>query len=208
MKSYQDTENKIIGNLLKTPLKSKSLNQISIETKLSYITVHKLIPNLVRKKLLNLEKKGKANLISINFEHSSIDNLSSAMIYERNNFLKKKPQITIFLKEIEEMLADKFYTLILFGSYAKNTTTKTSDIDLLFIIQTRKDIEKYKDKINKVLKLHSIKTHISVVAIGDFVDMLNNKHTMGRSAFQNGMVLFGTEQYYAMVKKYVRTKGY
>jgi len=209
MNNYQDTENKIIGKLLKTPLESKSLHQLSKETKLSYVTVHKIIPNLIKKKIIKLEKKGKSNLISIDFDNCPIYNLSSAMLYEREFFLKKDVQLTIFLRELEESLSNNFYSLILFGSYAKGNYTKKSDIDLLFIIPSRDFIDKYKEKIDKVVRLHtSNKKHIHIVSVEDFMDMLNNKNTLGRSAFQNGIILFGTEQYYAMVKKYVRRQGY
>ncbi len=208
MENYLDTENKILGDLLRAPLESKSLRQISLNTGLSYVTVHKLIPLLTRKKLLKLEKKGKASLISIDFDNSPVSNLSSAMLYEVSVFLRKKPQLTLLLRDIEDALAGSFYSLVLFGSYAKGNPAKDSDIDLLFIIPSRKDIEEYQDKVNKTIKLHALKLHINVVAIGDFMDMLNERDTVGRSAFQNGIVFFGTEQYYALVKKYVGKKGY
>lgn len=206
---YQDTENKILGNLLRTPLKSKSMHQIAIDTKLSYVTIHKLIPDLVKKKILKLKTRGKANLISTDFEHAKLEKLSSAILYEKSIFLKKYPQLTLFSREIEQVLTGRFYILILFGSYAKEKIKKDSDIDLLFIIQDRKDIEIYKEKINKTLRLHTtMKEHFNIVSTKDFIDMLNQKYTVGRSAFEHGIVLFGTEPYYAMVKEYVRTKGY
>ena len=209
MKNYEDTENKIIGNLLRTPLESKSLHRIAVDTGLSYVTVHKLIPNLIRKKLLNLKKKGKSNLVSIDFEHAKVEKLSSAILYEKNIFLKKYPQLALLIREIEEVLAGKFYVLILFGSYAKEKPKKQSDIDLLFIVPDREDIEIYKEKINKSLKLYpTVKKDVKLVAAKDFMDMLNQKYTVGREAFQYGLVLFGAEYYYAMVKTYVRTKGY
>ncbi|HLC72809.1 MAG TPA: nucleotidyltransferase domain-containing protein [Candidatus Nanoarchaeia archaeon] len=213
MKNYEDTKNKIIGNLLRTPLESKSLHQIAVDTRLSYVTVHKLIPNLVRKKLLTLKKKGKASLASIDFEHAKVEKLSSAILYEKNLFLKKYPQLALLVREIEEALAGRFYVLILFGSYAKEKSKKQSkkqsDIDLLFIVPDREDIEAYKEKINKSLKLYPIvKKDFKLVAAKNFIDMLNQKYTVGREAFQYGLVLIGTEHYYAMVKTYVRTKGY
>ncbi|GEM_PF-970044 len=209
MKNYEDTENKIIGNLLRIPLESKSLHQIAVDTKLSYVTVHKLIPNLVRKRILTLKKKGKANLVSIDFEHAKVEKLSSAILYERDLFLKIHPQLILFVREIEEVLAGKFYVLILFGSYAKENPRKQSDIDLLFIVPDREDIEAYKEKINKSLKIYlTIRRDIKLVSTKDFIDMLNQKYTVGREAFQYGLVLFGAEHYYAMVKAYVRTKGY
>lgn len=209
MKIYEDTENKILGNILRNPLESKSMHQIAVETKLSYVTVHKLIPDLLKRKLVKQEKKGKSNLISIDFEHAAIEKLSSAMIHEKNLLMRKYPEIALLTKETEEALAGNFYILLLFGSYAKEKPKAESDIDLLFIIQYRKDIEKYKGKVDRALKLYTLtKKDVKIVSTEDFTDMLNQRYTVGREAFQQGVVLFGTEHYYSMVKSYVRKKGY
>ena len=207
--NYEDTENKIIGNLLRRPLESKSMNQISVDTKLSYVTVHKLVPSLIKRKLVKQEKKGKALLISIDFDNCGIEKLSSACLFERSALLKKFPDILSLSRDLEESLAGRFYILVLFGSYAKDCPKKSSDIDLLFIVPDRKDIELYKEKISKTARLHSeFKKDYKIVSTEDFTDMLNEKFTVGRSVFQHGIVMFGSEQYYSLVKQYVRTKGY
>ncbi len=207
--AHQDTENRIIGNLLRKPLESKSMHQLAAETELSYITVHKIVPALVKRKIVQLERKGKAHLISIDFEHAPIEKLSSAMLHQRADFLKKHLSLSILATELEEALAEKYYSLLLFGSYAQEKERKDSDVDLLFIIPSSEKREEYSTKINRVLKLHpQPPIDGKIVSTRDFIEMLNQKYTIGRSVFGEGIVLFGTEQYYAMVKEHVRTKGY
>ncbi|MFH1682650.1 MAG: nucleotidyltransferase domain-containing protein [Candidatus Woesearchaeota archaeon] len=208
MNNYQDTVNKVVGNLLPNILESKSLHQLALETKLSYVTVHKIIPTLIKKGIIKVEKKGKAHLISIDLEQAPVDDLSSAMVYQRGLILKKYPKLILLLRDLEEALADKFYTLLFFGSKIKGTAKSSSDFDLFFIIPKREEIEDYHKTINKVLRLHTIKLDINIAAIDEFMEMLNQKYTVGRAVFQKNLVLFGTEQYYALVKKYVRTSGY
>lgn len=209
MKNYEDTENRILGNLLRMSMESKSLHQIAVDTGLSYVTVHKLMPYLIKRKLVIQEKKGNANLISIDFENAALEKLSSAILYEKSSLMRKYPKLTLLSREIEEALAGEFYILLLFGSYAKENPRKESDIDFLFIIPCKKEIEIYKEKINKSLRLYpGVKKDFNIVSTDDFMDMLNEKYTVGRSVFQHGIVLFGAEHYYSMVKKYVRTKGY
>ena len=208
MKIYKDTENKILGNLLRQPLKSKSLHQIALDTKLTYVTVHKIIPILLKRKIIKLEKKGKANLITIDFENARLDDLSSAILQEKSKLMKKYPQIAILIKDIEEALSGKLYILLLFGSYAKDKEKKDSDVDLIFIVSNRTDIEDYKEKINKALKLSTLKKDFNLFTTNDFIDMLNQKYTVGREAFEQGIVLFGTEPYYSMVKEHARKRGY
>src|SRR3989338_9130123 len=207
-KTYEDTENMILGNLLRMPLESKSMNQIAIDTGLSYVTVHKVVPRLIKIRIAKQEKKGKANLISIDLENAELGKLSSASLYEKGSLVKKYPKLMLLSREIEEALTGKFYILLLFGGYAKENVRKESDIDLLFIIPDRKDIEIYRENINKALRLYpEAKNDFNIVSTNDFMDMLNEKYTVGRSVFEHGIVIFGTEHYYSMVKKYVRTKG-
>lgn len=205
---YEDTENKILGNLLRTPLESKSMHQIAGETGLSYVTVFKIIPTLLKKELIVLTKKGKSSLISVNLEKADISRLSSAALYEKRRFLRKHLDILVLLNDIEEELADELYILILFGSIAKGTEKESSDIDLMFIIQKNEDKERFKEKINKAFGLFPKKIDYGVVTAESFTAMLNEKYTVGWSGFRHWLVLFGTEPYYNMVKKYVRTKGY
>src|SRR3989344_3863731 len=120
-----------------------------------YVTVHKTIPVLLERKLIKLEKKGKANLISVDFENAKIGDLSSAILPEKDTLMKKYPQIALLIKDIEGALSGKLYILLLFGSYAKEIPRqsrvslsnskefdkKESDVDLLFIISDRRDIE-------------------------------------------------------------------
>ena len=190
-------------------MESKSQRRIALETGLSYVTVHKIIPLLVKRNLVKLEIKGRANLILLDFEQADLSNLSSAMLFERTNLLKKHPELILLTRDIEESLSNSFYSMVIFGSYAKGDVKKNSDIDLLFIVPERRDIEKYYEKIKEVLRLYPFpKKDFQIISTKDFVDMLNQKYTVGRSVFQHGIVLFGVESYYAMVKNYVRTKGY
>ena len=94
MKNYKDTENRILGDLLRRPLISKSLRQIALDTKLMYVTVHKIVPILLKRNTVKQEKKGKANLISIDFEYAKLEDISS------NRPLNKRHRRSIIRKVI------------------------------------------------------------------------------------------------------------
>ena len=199
----ENTENKILGNLLVTPVINKSLLKISSETGLSYVTVHKTVPALLKQKLVKQETKGHSNLISIDFENSSLGRLSSAIALEKFRIFNQYPLLELISNDIEEVLADFFYSLILFGSFVNGSPSKDSDVDLLLIIPERKVRDIYAKKINSLH--HSIKKDIIIISSQDFNEMLEQKNTVGRAAFNAGIVLFGADHYYSLVKKYVRS---
>lgn len=209
MVSTLDTENRILASLLARPLESKSMHQIAKDTGLSYVTVSTVVPFLIRKKVLLQEKKGKAHLISLHLESAPLEKISSALLYQREAFLHKHPSLLLFVRELEETLSDSFYCLVLFGSYARGTYNARSDVDLLFILPQRIDIEGYRKKILPLLRLHPLpKKECQFVSCEEFLDMLNQKYSLGREVLTSGLVLYGAEYYYSLVKKYVRTKGY
>ena len=209
MKPYQDTENRILGNLLRSPLQSKSMLALAKAAGLTYVTVHKAVPLLAKRKIVRMEKKGKASLISADLEHADTAKLSAAMENEKSIFLKKHPELAVMVREIGEALAGSFYILLLFGSHAKENAKKDSDTDLLFIVPDGEKRETYSESINNALKIFPKgRNDYGLFKAKDFMDMLNQKGTAGREAFLNSIVLFGAEQYYAMVKEYARTKGY
>ncbi len=205
---HLQTENRIIGHLLKTPFEAKNLHQIAAEIKASYITVHTSAPILVKHKVIKIHKQGKAHLTSIDFDHAPLERLTSAMLSEKENYCKRNPAFTLLVRNIEENMADLFYILVLFGSYARGDQKKKSDVDLLFIIPTSENEQEYQEKINKILKLHTLPIDFKIATLQDFKEMLDERYTVGRSILQQSIILFGIDQYYAMVKSYVRSKGY
>lgn len=202
-----EAKNKCIGKLLRTPLESFSMNNLSKLTNISYVTMFNMVPVLEKKEIIKTEKKGKSTLININLEEADINTLSKAMINEREIFLKKNIEISILCDDINKNLENRFYSLMLFGSYAKGINKQNPDIDILFIIPDNENEEEYKKEIDKALKMHK-KVNYILVKTNDFKEMLNIKNTVGREAFRNNIILFGVETYYMMVKNYVRNKGY
>ncbi len=209
MAFYKDTELKIVGHLLRNPLESMSLHQLANATKLSYVTVHGVVPHLVRKKLVRVEKKGRAHLISVDLERAQIEDVSAGSFFLRKLFLRKYPFLALLAVEINEVLQGKFYTVIVFGSYAQEKPRKDSDVDMLFLIPSEEMREEYVKSLQHVFSLYpALKIDYNVIPAVHFTEMLAQKYSVGRSVFQHGIVLFGAEYYYGLVRDYVRTKGY
>ena len=57
-----------------------------------------------------------------------------------------------------EELIEKINEIILFGSVAKNTHDKESDIDLFFEIKNEKDVKEIEKRLSSILKSFEVKS--------------------------------------------------
>jgi len=116
----------------------------------------------IRRALLSLEKENIVDKKDVGkSKNYFIKNSLETFIYEKivENYklmnIIKKPKIRKIFKEIQDKInlnkLDQKLIIVLFGSYAKNLETKTSDIDIYIDSNSKKDkklIEEISDNIN------------------------------------------------------------
>ena len=86
--------------------------------------------------------------------------------------------------------------VIVFGSTAKETFRKNSDIDILLI--SNKEDEKIIEEKFDVLPL---KIHLTHVSYESFIDMIKSKEqTVVSEAIKKNVILFGIEDYYRLIQ--------
>jgi len=78
--------------------------------------------------------------------------------------MKTKEEILSKLKKLKPIYQKEGLILLgLFGSYAKNTQTKYSDIDIAYKLDYDKFSQKYKDGFSKILRIDDIKEELQKV---------------------------------------------
>lgn len=167
-----------------------TINQIAKKLNESYSFVNRTIKGMIKDNLISKEKIGHSIVCRLNMEN---DKAKALMILNEVNkkqeFLKKNRELKLITDEIK-IKAD---SIAIFGSYAKNTQAKGSDIDLLILKKTRADITgfvraihaKYGKEIspiiitkeelkkNKPLLMEIIKYHIILSGFEDFINLQN-----------------------------------
>jgi len=125
-----------------------TMHQLSQTLNIPYATFYRTINKMTD--ILTIKTIGKAKTISINNSNPIINSyLAISSEQEKNAY--KNP----IIKKIAKELNTKDIVL-LFGSYAKNKQTKTSDIDLLIINNGKRNIDfskyelLYKKQINAI----------------------------------------------------------
>ena len=121
--------------------------------------------------------------------------------YSESTYLAETSRLNLLLKDknfqvIHNRLRkiNSQFILLLFGSYANNKATRTSDIDFLLITNAAEDIE-------KEISLIPLNIHLTSITHEDFINMLKSKEqTVVSEALKNNIILFGIEDYYRLIK--------
>ncbi len=189
-------EVEIIKLLIENREKELSINQIAKLLKKDYKNVHNIVTRLYKMQLIKLESFGKSyRVILINKIHPLIYEAE----YLRKQEMLRNKNLAVMYDSLKD-LHSKLYILLIFGSYAKKTQTKHSDIDLMFIIPDESE-EKLEKEIGNAIDIIPLKIHVNIFKESDFMAMKNSKDvTVGSEAIMKNTILHGVEAYYEMMQ--------
>lgn len=173
-----------------------SINQIAKLLKKDYKNAHNIVTRLSKMQLVRLQPFGKSYRVSIvNKAHPLILEAE----YNRRKELLKNKDIAVMYDSFKG-LRSRLYILLIFGSYAKKTQTKHSDVDLMFIVPDAAE-EKMEREIQNIVGTLPLKIHINIFKESDFRTMRNSKEiTVGSEAIKNNIILHGMESYYEIIR--------
>ncbi len=112
--------------------------------------------------------------------------------YERKMGLFKNKDFLILTNRLAELRFP--FIALLFGSQAKGTANKHSDIDLLTIGGDEQEIK-------ATVSLLPDKIHLTSVSYENFIHMARSREfTVVSEAIKNNIILIGIEEYYRLLK--------
>ena len=187
--NINQTTLKILGLYLDDYKKSLHLREISRETKIDVKAIQ-----------LQLKKLEKINVFSSMIRgrnkdyHLNLDNVTTkyylvmaeifvSIIYLKRNFLIKK-----IVEEIENKI---HYPLILFGSFAKGTYTKESDVDIFVISDKKINTSIIIEATNMVGRKISLKS----TSRQQFLGGLQNNDPLIKEIVSNHVILKGADEF-------------
>jgi len=204
----QETLLKIIGLLRKSLDRGLTILEISKTLKIGYDPAYKHIIEMHKRNIITINKVGNAKQCSLNLSNNQARNLLQELDLKlAENICKENPKIknileTLILKLTEKYIAE-MQSIVLFGSYAKNTQKKDSDIDILFIIndlkdkQLREDIER---ECSSFEYSRNIKISPLITDIIEFKKMLAvKKLNVGKEAREYGVSFYGSEKFWRIL---------
>ena len=127
-----------------------TINELATKTNISYSYVHRQVEELESKGILIVTQRTNRKYCKPNYNNPEVK-VSFVKISNQiaEDFLKKRDKIFFVVEKLLSVLPQKtdfnLLSVILFGSLAKKTDSKKSDIDLFILVPSKK---KYDDIID------------------------------------------------------------
>ena len=203
----QKTLLRIIGLMRKGLDKGLTILEISKQLKIGYRPAYNHIIEMGKEGIIQIDKVGSAKQCSLNFSNPKTRHLLETLDMERKEELyKENPRLKIIdnlISKLTEKFMSEIHSIVLFGSYVKGTSTKQSDIDLLFIISNIKD-KNLRESIERESASyqysHNIKISPLITDIEEFKKMLKAKEiNVGKEIKEYGVSLYGHELFWRII---------
>lgn len=192
----------------------KIKESISKQVDTNYATIYRKVESLVEQGILSKSMYGMASQIKLNLgSEKTISLLALIESKKLEEFLNKfKGLLGITLNEIikdtKDTVEDK--CILIFGSYAKGTQTKNSDLDVLVILEPSKYIQQqhfdnYLESIKKsmmgMLRINELKgapkINPIIVSNREHKEMVLNKEpNVAKETLLNHIILKGFSEYW------------
>ena len=171
-----------------------SIRKISQLRKINYKSAYNVMIKLKIEGLVDFQRVG--NAINCSFSknfNSSVFNVE----YERRNELIKNSNFRVIYESLNKISFP--FIVLLFGSHAKKTATKHSDIDLMIISDNPK-------KIHEAISLIPLKIQAIPLTPQEFFSMAKSREfSVVSEAIKKNIIIIGIEDYYRLLENVERS---
>ncbi len=189
-------ESTIIKFLIESKNEELNIRSISKSLKMDYKNIYSIIKRLEKASLVKIETFGQSSRVKLS---AIVHPLVFEAEFERRKDILRDKNLAVMLSSFKRAIKSKLYVLLLFGSYAKRTQTKSSDIDLMVICPDGLE-EAFEKDVNRVARSMPLHLHPMVFSESQFIEMANAKEpNVGKEALKNNVILYGIEQYYGII---------
>jgi len=188
-----------------------TINEIAKTIGISYSYVHRQIEELKTKNILLVEQRSNRKYCKPNYEHPEVKTgfvkISNQIAEE---FLKKRDKVFFVIEKLLSVLPKKtdfnLLSIVLFGSLAKGTDIKKSDIDLFILVPSKK---KYDEAVEMecvaLSKGFGVEINPIVSEPANLLTMLKEKEqNIGKEILKNKIILFGAEKFWELVFEVIK----
>lgn len=171
--------------------KEITIKDIMKKSNYSYEPVYRTLQSLVKGKIVNARNFGKTLVYDLNFSKTEAKIAFYHYTIKRaKDFFKNNFAISSALSEIPE---EKTEIIIIFGSYAKGTQRKESDIDVIAVSQ---DIEGLKQIFYSLKRSHNKDFAPVILQKSEFAKIKKENKEFWQDLVEYGIIFKGHEPFY------------
>lgn len=199
--AFSDTGTEILkllsANLTKDFTILKIAERAHKTNRLTYSTVKRL----EKEHLITIQEKANLRLCKLSLENPQMIALIESLRW--HGFARKHRDVGLLVSDIVSKSELPYFTLAIFGSYAKGTMTDKSDLDMLLVIPDRKFGDTIETAVKSARALSNIPVHDVVVTHSEFVDMLDEaKLNVAKETLEARYVAYGAEAFYTLLRRF------
>jgi len=192
---------RIVTFLLRNLTEEFSIREIARQTKTDYKLTHSTIQRLTDKGILGKKRKANLDLCSLNL-NGDLTGVFTVEMLRAQEFLEQHPSLKDFFCAIKNKVKTTYYSLVVFGSFAKGSETPASDIDLIIITPHRAVGEEIERIVNNEAVLLGRSIQSLVLDEKEFIENLASKKlNVVVEAFKNHIIITGVEGFYNGVRQ-------
>ena len=204
----QKTLLKIIGLMRNGLDKGLTILEISKQLKIGYRPAYNHITEMEKEQIIQIEKIGNSKQCKLNLDSPKTRHLLESLdLTRKEEIYRENPKLKAIIENLISKLTEKYiseiHSIILFGSYAKGTAIKQSDIDLMFIINNlkNKDLRGSIDRECASMQYsYNIKVSPLITDIEELKKMLKIKElNVGKEVKEYGISLYGHEMFWRVI---------
>ncbi|MCX6710194.1 MAG: nucleotidyltransferase domain-containing protein [Candidatus Woesearchaeota archaeon] len=204
----QKTLIKIIRLMRKELDKGQTILGISKQLGIGYRPAYNHIIEMEKEQIIQVQKIGHSKQCKLNLAGAKTRHLLESLdIIKKEELYQEHSKLNAIIEGLISKLAEKYFSeihsVILFGSYAKGTTTKQSDIDLMFIVNNLKN-KNLRESIERESASYqysyNIKISPLITDVEELKKMLRAKElNVGKEAREHGISLYGHEMFWRII---------
>lgn len=161
--------------------------------------VQRTLSNCMHEGIVETESIGKGML----FYKLRINNTSLSYFQLINFELYNLPAQLLY--KIQESISEITfaYSLVVFGSYAKNKQNKNSDLDLSIIVENKEMIKEIRARIDSLKLEEFTKIDYEIFTIEEFKEMLESKkENVGKEIARYNLIFNNPKLFYKLLEKW------
>lgn len=191
----RDNKKEIIVKLVEKGEEKPTINQLSQETGIRYKNVYDIIKKLEEEFLIKTEKIGNSLQCSL---IKKMHPLLFDAEFHRRKILTKNSDFKVIQNRLNSL--NFSFIILLFGSHAKKTSVKGSDIDIMVIGEKNRERD-----FENIFSIIPLNIHHNFFTYEEFITMAQSyEFSVVKEAIKNNVILIGIEDYYRLMENVER----